>query len=126
MALLDFLSRKKKEEGSVVPVLPKDIYRQGALDLIDTIAPAALSIGSREIQLGEKFARAFYTISYPRFLADGWFAPVINLDKVLDASIFIHPIDTGDALRSLQKKVAEVQSQINEREARGSRARSTS
>jgi len=103
----------------VVPVLPRDIYKQGSLNLVDTIAPAALKIGPREIELGEKFVRAFYTISYPRFLSDGWFSPVINLDKVLDVSIFIHPIETAQALRSFQKKVAEVQSQINEREAKG-------
>ena len=119
MALLDFLSKKKQETPEITPVLPQNIYRQGTLDLVDTIAPTALKIASREIQLGEKFARSFYTISYPRYLADGWFAPIINLDKVLDVSIFIHPIDTGDALRSLQKKVAEVQSQISERESRG-------
>lgn len=120
MSLLDFLQRKKeKEAATVAPVLPKDIYQHGALDFVDTIAPTALKVGSREIQLGEKFARTFYTISYPRFLADGWFAPIINLDRVLDASIFVHPIDTGDALRELQKKVAEIQSQLSEREARG-------
>ncbi len=119
MALLSFFSRKKPEETAVATVLPKDIYAQGALDLVDTIAPTALNIGSREIQLGEKFARTFYTISYPRYLTDGWFAPVINLDKVLDISIFIHPVDTELALRSFQKKVAEVQSQISEREAKG-------
>ena len=118
MALLDFL-KKKEAAPEIVPVLPKDIYQRGALDLVDTIAPTALKIGSREIELGEKFARAFYTISYPRFLSDGWFAPVVNLDKVLDISIFIHPVDTAQALRSLQKKVAEVQSQIAERENRG-------
>ncbi|PIS43670.1 conjugal transfer protein TraC [Candidatus Kaiserbacteria bacterium CG08_land_8_20_14_0_20_50_21] len=104
---------------TVVPVLPKDIYRQGSLDLVDTIAPTALKISSRELELGEKFVRAFYTISYPRFLSDSWFSPIINLDKVLDVSLFIHPIDTEQALRGFQKKVAEVQSQINEREAKG-------
>jgi len=120
MSLLDFINRKKKdEEPMVVPVLPRDIYKQGSLNLVDTIAPAALKIGPREIELGEKFVRAFYTISYPRFLSDGWFSPIINLDKVLDVSIFIHPIETAQALRSFQKKVAEVQSQINEREAKG-------
>ncbi len=120
MALLDFLSRKKENEAPlIVPVLPKDIYKQGTLNLVDTIAPTALKIGSREIELGEKFVRAFYTISYPRFLSDSWFSPVINLDKVLDISLFIHPIETAQALRGFQKKVAEVQSQINEREAKG-------
>ena len=102
-----------------MPVLPKDIYKQGSLDLIDTISPTALKISPRELELGEKFVRAFYTISYPRFLSDSWFSPVINLDKVLDVSIFIHPIDTEQALRGFQKKVAEYQSQINEREAKG-------
>ena len=42
MALLDFINRNKKEAPSVTPVLPKDIYAQGALDLADAIAPAAL------------------------------------------------------------------------------------
>jgi len=120
MSLLDFLSNKKKEEApAMLPVLPKDIYKQGSLDLVDTIAPAALKISSREIELGEKFARVFYTVSYPRFLSDSWFSPVINLDKVLDISIFIHPIETETALRAFQKKVAEVQSQISERESKG-------
>ncbi len=119
MAFLDFLKKKKEGSPDVMPVLPTEIYRKGNLDLVDTIAPTALKIGSREIELGEKFARAFYTISYPRFLTDGWFAPVVNLDKVLDISIFIHPVDTAQALRTFQKKVAEVQSQIGEREGRG-------
>jgi type IV secretory pathway VirB4 component len=119
MALLDFLNRKNEKTPEVVPVLPKDIYKQGTLDLVDTIAPTALLISSRDIQLGEKFVRAFYTISYPRFLSDSWFSPVINLDKVLDVSIFIHPVETEAALRGFQKKVAEVQSQISERESKG-------
>ncbi|HVW82973.1 MAG TPA: DUF87 domain-containing protein [Candidatus Paceibacterota bacterium] len=120
MALLDFLAKKKKKEAEeVIPVLPRDIYAKGSLNLLDTIAPAALKLGAREVELGEKFARAFYTISYPRFLTDGWFAPIVNLDQVLDISIFIHPVDTAQALRSFQKKVAEVESQIQEREAKG-------
>jgi type IV secretory pathway VirB4 component len=119
MALLDFLNRKKEDRPETVPVLPADIYAKGSLDLVDTIAPAALKIGAREIELGEKFARAFYTISYPRYLSDSWFSPVINLDKVFDISLFVHPVETEAALRKFQKKVAEVQSQISEREDKG-------
>ena len=119
MALLDFLNSKKEESAAITPVLPGDIYAQGALDLADTIAPAALKVGSKELEIGEKFSRSFYTISYPRFLADSWFMPIVNLDKVFDVGIFIHPIETGAALRNFQKKVAEVQSQISEREQKG-------
>jgi conjugal transfer ATP-binding protein TraC len=119
MAFLDFLGKKNSDTPEITPVLPKDIYAQGTLDLADTIAPAGLKVGSKELEIGEKFARSFYTISYPRFLADSWFTPIVNLDKVFDVGIFIHPIDTGTALRNFQKKVAEVQSQIGEREQKG-------
>lgn len=121
MALLDFLGKNKKNEAApaVAPVLPKDIYAEGELQLADAIAPAALKVGPRELELGEKVSRSFYTISYPRFLVDSWFTPIINLDKVFDVAIFIHPVDTGSALRGFQKKVAEIESQIADREEKG-------
>ncbi len=124
MALTDLLNlnfrKKSDEEGpNILPVLPEEIYQTGVLDLQDVIAPHALKVSSRELDLGEKIARTFFVISYPRFLTTGWFAPIINMDKVLDISIFIHPMDTNEMLRKFQKKVAEVQSQISTREEKG-------
>lgn len=119
MALLDFFNKKNQTDAQITPVLPQDIYAAGELDLADTIAPAALKVGSRELEIGEKFSRTFYTISYPRFLSDSWFTPIINLSKQLDVAIHIHPLDTGIVMRNFQKKVAEVQSQISEREEKG-------
>ena len=120
MALLDFL-KTAKESGPVgiSSVLPEQIYKQGVLELQDVIAPSALKITPREINLGDKIARTFFVMSYPRTLTDSWFSPVINLDRVLDISIFIHPIDSGEILKKFQKKVAEVQSQIMAREEKG-------
>lgn len=103
----------------MAPILPEAIYKQGILELQDVIAPSALKITPREINLGDKIARTFFVMSYPRVLTDSWFAPVINLDRVLDVSIFIHPIDSADILKKFQKKVAEVQSQIMTREQKG-------
>ena len=120
MSFLDFLHKKEPlTKNTLAPILPQDIYAQGKLNLIDTLAPTALKISSRELEIDEKFVRTFYTISYPAFLSDSWFAPIINLDKVLDVSIFVHPINTEKALHDFQKKVADVQSQINEREHKG-------
>jgi len=121
MALLDLLRGKNKEgqDVQVLPVLPEEIYQRGVLELRDVIAPSALKISSRELNLGEKIARTFFVISYPRFLSTGWFSPIINIDKVIDISIFIHPMDTNEVLRKFQKKVAEVQSQISIREEKG-------
>ncbi len=120
MGILDlFKSNKKVEETKITSFLPQDIYEAGALELKDIIAPSALKITPRALNLGDKIVRTFFIISYPRYLAEGWFAPIINLDKIFDISVFIHPIDTAKVLRTFQKKVAEVQSQIHERETKG-------
>jgi len=99
--------------------LPSEIYKAATLELQDIIAPSALQITPRSLNLGDKIARTFFVISYPRYLSDNWFSPIINLDKVFDVSIFIHPIETAEILRTFQKKVAEVQSQISVRESKG-------
>jgi len=120
MAFLDFLKKKDTPQSApVAPILPEQIYKQGVLELQDVIAPSALKITPREINLGDKIARTFFVMSYPRVLSDSWFAPIINLDRVMDMSVFIHPIDSADILKKFQKKVAEVQSQIMAREEKG-------
>jgi type IV secretory pathway VirB4 component len=110
---------REETQASTLAVLPEEIYESANLELQDVIAPSALKIESKSINLGDKIARTFFIISYPRFLTDNWFSPIINLDKVFDISIFIHPIETSLVLRQFQKKVAEVQSQINVRESKG-------
>lgn len=119
MTFLDFFRKNKKEEETFVPILPEEIYRAGALELKDVIAPSALKVTPKELHLGDKIARTFFVISYPRYLTESWFSPIINLDKVFDISIQIHPTDTAAVLRKFQKKVAEIQSQISLREEKG-------
>ena len=118
MTLLDKFFGKK-EEAEISPVLPHEIYEAGVLELRDVIAPAALKVEPKQLLLGEKIARTYFVVSYPRNLSDTWLSPIINLDKVFDVSIFVHPVDTAGVLRKFQKKVAEVQSQIAIREEKG-------
>ncbi len=120
MGILDNIFGKKSSEKENIPsILPNEIFEAGVLELKDIIAPSALKVTPKEINLGEKILRSFFVISYPRFLSEGWFSPIINLDKVFDVSIFVHPIETSRVLRQFQRKVAEVQSQIHAREERG-------
>lgn len=119
MSIFSKILGKKEENEPVVSLMPQEIYEAGVLELKDVIAPSALKISPKEINLGEKVARTFFVISYPRFLSESWFAPIINLDKIFNISIFVHPVDTAKILRHFQKKVAEVQSQISQRERKG-------
>jgi len=118
--MFDFFTKKKKEASmTAVSILPKSITESSELELRDILAPSALKVNAKELNLGEKVVRSFFVISYPRFLTEDWFAPIINMDKMFDVSIFIHPLETAKILRSFQKKVAEVQSQIRMREEKG-------
>ncbi|MFZ2484533.1 MAG: DUF87 domain-containing protein [Minisyncoccia bacterium] len=119
MSIFDKLFGKKEEAPQISSILPQEIFEAGVLELKDIIAPSALKVSPKEINLGEKILRSFFVISYPRYLSEGWFSPIINMDKVFDVSIFVHPIETSKVLRQFQRKVAEVQSQIHGREEKG-------
>jgi len=120
MGIFDFLKKKTTpEEIKISPVLPRQIYEASVLEMQDIISPSALKITSKELYLGDRLARTFFVISYPRFLSDNWFSTIVNLDRMFDVSIFIHPIDTSKVLKQFQKRVAEVESQINIRSDKG-------
>ncbi len=121
MGIFDSLFGKKKGEASTipVPVLPAEMYRAASLSFEDLIAPEALKIEPRYLRLGDKILRTYFIISFPSTLSEDWFTPIINMERIFDISIFVHPVDTSQALRAFQKKVAEVQSQIMVREEKG-------
>ncbi len=117
--LSDLFGGSKKNALPSIPVLPGDIYSAATLQLQDVIAPPAVEIGSSTMKLGDKIAKTYFAMSYPRILTAGWLAPIINLDKVFDVSIHVSPIDTSEILKDFQKKVAEVESQIIGRQNQG-------
>ncbi|MDH5442040.1 MAG: DUF87 domain-containing protein [Candidatus Nomurabacteria bacterium] len=114
-----FSSKKSSDSDNVAPVVPTEIFSSAVEQLQDVIAPAALQLDSKSIKIGDKIAKTMFIISYPRFLNDGWLSPIINLDKIFDISIHIHPVATAEILKKFQRKVAEVESQILEREKKG-------
>ncbi len=122
MGLFDFLNKKKAEpehQSLITPVLPEQVYKIAEMQLKDIIAPSALEVQSKALNLGTSITRSFFVISYPRYLTDNWLSPVINLDKVFDISIHIVPLNTSEVMKTFQRKVAEVQSQIMTRDEKG-------
>lgn len=121
--MINFFSKKQDVGADTsknsVPILPQDLYADVGLNLADIIAPSAVKVESKQLILGEKFVRSFFITSYPSVVSDNWLSPLINLDKVFDISIYIHPVDTAAIMKKFEKKVAEVQSQINVRESKG-------
>ncbi len=94
-------------------------YNAGDKDVKNIIAPAALEVSANFIKIGNKFVRTIFLLTYPRYLSTGWFNPIINLPNLLDISLFVHPVDTAQALRSLRKKTAQIEAQLIERQEHG-------
>jgi type IV secretory pathway VirB4 component len=120
MGLFDFLNANKKPTTPVVSaVLPEQVYKIAEMQLKDVIAPSALGVTPKGLNLGTVIVRSYFVISYPRYLTDNWLSPIINLDKVFDVSIHVAPLNTGEVMQVFQRKVAEVESQIMTRDEQG-------
>ena len=118
MGLMDFLKKKKGDDAeSTTPGV--EAVSESMMSLEDVIAPSGISVSPRNINISGTYARTFFAASYPRYLNDGWLEPILDIEKELDVTIMIHPIDTAETLKKFQKKVAEVQSQMNMRAEKG-------
>jgi len=98
--------------------IPK-AYKPSEEDLPNVVAPAGIEINSNYLKVGNFFAKTFFIFTYPRYISSGWFSPIINLAEMMDISIFMHPMDTGLALKNLRKKVAQIEAELNEKEEKG-------
>ncbi|MCX6761681.1 MAG: ATP-binding protein [Candidatus Moranbacteria bacterium] len=94
-------------------------YQEGLAKLNDIIAPAAIQIMPKSIRIGETIAQTIFIIAYPRYLHSNWFSPIINIDMPIDISMFIHPVDTYDILKTLKKSATQVESQIQIEQEKG-------
>ena len=113
MANLPFF--QKNNENINIP----QVSKTGPQTIAEILTPPALEIESNYLRLGDLYVKTFYIISYPRYLTTGWFSPILNIDQTVDISVFIHPIDSGTALKKLRRKVAQVEAQIMEKEEKG-------
>lgn len=88
-------------------------------DLTQRIAPAALGITPNYLQMGSTYVRTIFIATYPRFLNANWLSPIINLDKVMDLSVYVTPQGTATILKQLRDQLARVEAQIMEEQAAG-------
>ncbi|HCJ52612.1 MAG TPA: conjugal transfer protein TraC [Candidatus Kerfeldbacteria bacterium] len=88
------------------------IYRLGVVSVRDLIAPAALKVESNHIKLGSMFVRTIFVVTYPRYIAVGWFAPIINFNVPLDIAMYFYPVGSEVILKQLRNKVGALEAQI--------------
>ncbi|MEX2014903.1 MAG: DUF87 domain-containing protein [Candidatus Saccharimonadales bacterium] len=87
-------------------------FQKGITALRDFIAPSSIEFSGTHFQLGTRYARTFYVYAYPRKLTTGWLSSLVNLDEVMDLSMFVYPVESKIILDNLRKKVAQLEAGI--------------
>ena len=94
-------------------------FLKGITTLRDVIAPSSLEIQASYFRLGTKYARTLYIYGYPRQIYTGWLSPIINIDEVIDISMFVYPVESQVVLNNLRKKVGQLEASISVNAERG-------
>ena len=84
-------------------------FQKGISTMRDFIAPSSLEIHSSHFRLGTKYGRTIYVYGYPREIYTGWLSSLINIDEVLDLSMYVYPVDSQTVLNNLKKKVTQLE-----------------
>ena len=102
------LAQQQAREASEVA----DVLQKGITTLRDLVAPASLEFKSNYFMLGTRYCRTLYAYGYPRSIYTGWLSSIINLDEVLDISMFIYPVDSQVVMNNLQRKVTQLEASM--------------
>ena len=105
---LDIAAQQREREQAEV----EQAFLKGMTTLRALIAPSSLEIHSAYFRIGTKYGRTMYVYGYPRRLYTGWLSGLINIDQVLDISMFIYPVDTAIVLKNLRKKVTQLEADM--------------
>ncbi len=84
-------------------------FQKGITALRDFIAPSSIEFQSGFFRIGTRYARTFYVYGYPRQIFTGWLSGMVNLDEVIDLSMFIYPVESQVVLENLRKKVTQLE-----------------
>ncbi len=84
-------------------------FQKGVTALRDFIAPSSIEFNASYFQIGTRLARTFYVFGYPRQLYTGWLSSMINIDEIIDMSMFVYPVESQVVLENLRKKVSQLE-----------------
>lgn len=106
---VDIAAQQRAKEQAEV----EQAFLTGVRTLRDFIAPSSIELQTSYFRLGTKYGRTMYVYGYPRQIYTGWLSSIINIDEVLDISMFIYPVDTQIVLNNLRKKVTQLEASMS-------------
>lgn len=86
-----------------------EAFNKGVTALRDFIAPSSIEFQSTHFRIGTRYARSYYVYGYPRQVYTGWLSSLVNLDEIMDISLYIYPVNGQVVLENLRKKVSQLE-----------------
>ncbi len=107
---LAFEQSKVEKEKEIIEA--EKVYRRGVATIRDLIAPAAIKVAADHLELGGKWVRTLFVVTYPRYIHVGWFEPIIDYAATMDVAMYFYPLESKIILKQLRNKVGILEAQL--------------
>ncbi len=104
---------KKEEQALNAEAQVVQNFTKGLVSVKDVIAPSAIEVNFNNLAIGSKFFRSYFAVGFPSVVTPNWLEPLINFEYPIDISTFYYPFDTGEILKMLKRKIAEMQATMS-------------
>lgn len=116
-SLLPFGKKKTAPEETAGDAEAREIeqikeFSRGLVTIQDVIAPEAIEVDFTYQQINSTYTRTLFVAGYPRSVPANWLSPLINFPHQLLVSMFIFPMDSGEILDNLKRKITEMEAEI--------------
>jgi len=90
----------------------KELLYDESVSAQDKIAPASLEVDFNDLKINETYIRTFVVTDYKKAYP-GMLESLINYEEPIDVSMYYYPIDTGEIVEKIRRKIAELEAQLN-------------
>src|ERR1043166_1159171 len=106
------LRLQRRQSGRAAQALsgPERRFAFGQRSLADLLAPAAVEVARDHLRLEYQYARVLVVVGYPRTVAPGWLAPLLEFEHPNEISLHVHPLETASVVKLLGHKLVQLQS----------------
>ena len=103
---------QKQQKIETTKINAGQVLAKGMVSVKDIIAPSYVEVDFNHIKIDDKYYRTLFVVGYPRFVSLNWLHSLITFDHPLYISMYIYPTESGEVLKDLKRKIAEMEATI--------------
>jgi conjugal transfer ATP-binding protein TraC len=99
-------------QGTRIFDTTKELLEEEGISVQDKIAPSSIEVDFNDIKINETYIRTLFVIDYKK-ASPGMLESLINYEEAIDISMYYYPIDTGEIVEKIRRKIAELEAALN-------------